>query len=215
MDNRIKSCIYAASLFVLSTAAPAAMAYGIYTSASAGISMPPDAETTDSTLPGESIDLGYDNDIVAAGAVGLSNGPYRSEVEVSYQKNDLDSISASGVSVTPSTLGVSGDTRFITGLVNAYYDLDLGHGIKPYITGGLGLSNIRVRFNATGVTPSSVSDDKTVFAYQVGAGIGYQVSQNVTLDVRYRYFSGRHPEFGTTEIKFASHNFMAGVRYSF
>jgi len=39
------------------------------------------------------------------------------------------------------------------------------------------------------------SEDDTVFAYQIGAGAGYAVNKNITIDLKYRYFATEDPDF--------------------
>jgi len=62
--------------------------------------------------------------------------------------------------------------------------------------------------------PNSNEDD-TVFAYQVGVGVGYAVNEKINLDVKYRYFGTSDPEFDTTEAEYSSHNVYVGIRVSF
>ena len=57
--------------------------------------------------------------------------------------------------------------------------------------------------------------DDTVFAWQVGAGIGYALTPQLTFDLKYRYFATSDPEFDGTEVEYASHNVYAGIRLHF
>lgn len=54
-----------------------------------------------------------------------------------------------------------------------------------------------------------------MFAYQVGAGVGYALTPQVTLDVKYRYFATADPDFDGTDMEYASHNIYAGIRLDF
>ncbi len=63
--------------------------------------------------------------------------------------------------------------------------------------------------------PGFENDDDTVFAYQVGAGVGYAVTEKVSFDVKYRYFATSDPEFDTTKAEYSSHNVYAGIRVTF
>lgn len=192
----------------------AASAYDIYAGAHAGVGMMEDAETTDSTLPGVEVDFGFDHGLTASGVLGLASGSYRSELEFSYQKNDLDNLNVQGLNIDPSTVGLSGDVTALLGLVNAYYDFDIGRQFFPFITAGVGFARIEADGSLQGVN-LTFTDKDTILAYYAGAGIGYAVSETVTLDVRYRYLTGSDPEFDTTTTTFASHNFMAGIRFKF
>jgi opacity protein-like surface antigen len=194
--------------------------YDVYISGNVGIALTENAELTDSTIPDLEVEVGFDDNLTLSGAVGLVGGYYRSELEVSYQEHDLDSISVSGITVDPADFGVSGDLSILTGLVNAYFDFESGFpNLRPYVTGGLGFTNAEVNgaIEVVSVDGTSITDndDDSAFAYQLGAGLGYSITDNITLDLRYRFFSAPNLEFETTETKFKSHNLSAGVRVRF
>ncbi|MEX2524455.1 MAG: outer membrane beta-barrel protein [Gammaproteobacteria bacterium] len=189
-------------------------AYDIYAGAHGGVAMMEDSEITDSTVPGVQVDLGFDEGLTASGVLGLRSDQYRSEVEFSYMKNDLDNINVQGLNVDPATIGLSGDVTALMGFVNAYYDFDLGNNIRPFVGAGVGFARIKADGALQGV-PLDFSNKDTNFAWNAGAGIGYMVSEQVTLELRYRYISSSDPEFDTTTSTFASHNFTAGVRFEF
>ena len=98
---------------------------------------------------------------------------------------------------------VDGDVSAFTLMANLYYDIDADSGWKPYVGGGVGLSRLSIssRSRATGVTLAD--DEDTVFAYKVGAGIGYDIDVNdetsgerpVTVSLDYRYFGTEDPTF--------------------
>ena len=75
---------------------------------------------------------------------------------------------------------------------------------------------------------SSVSHsyDKSVFAWQVGAGVGIKASEHVVVDLGYRYFQTANiavdnmaliPEHGVgpVDLTRSGSNILAGVRYNF
>ena len=57
------------------------------------------------------------------------------------------------------------------------------------------------------------SDNDTVFAYQVGAGVAFAINKHFTIDLKYRFFATE--ELETTIGTFESHNVYLGVRYNF
>ncbi|MEJ2169456.1 MAG: outer membrane beta-barrel protein, partial [Desulfobacterales bacterium] len=76
----------------------------------------------------------------------------------------------------------------------------------------------QVEFNdldISGLGFSGSNDDDTVFAYQVGIGIGYAVTKKITIDVRYRYLGTEDSEYDTTKAEFASNNVLLGMRINF
>jgi opacity protein-like surface antigen len=135
-------------------------------------------------LSGEStIKTGY----VINGALGYNFDPYRVEGAFGYQRHGLSD--------------VSGHVYYWTFMANAYYDLEDLSGFRPYLTAGLGAANGHW---------SVTNDSNTNFAWQIGAGLGVNISDNTMFDLGYSYFK---PEGNNTS--FNSHNFQAGIRYQF
>lgn len=104
--------------------------------------------------------------------------------------------------------------------VNGYYDIDTGSAFTPYIGAGLGASAIYESMTSGAANARHTSSDTTMgFAWNVGAGVAYSFTDNVALDVGYR-FAG----FGNGSVKhrgnevenyMTANEFMAGVRFSF
>ena len=74
------------------------------------------------------------------------------------------------------------------------------------------------------MTVPDLSDTDTVFAYKVGAGLGYELTNHITVQVSYRFFKTNRLEFNgrnaigntvkaTTDLQ--GHLFEVGVRYRF
>lgn len=195
----------------LTLAASPALAENWYVSGNIGMASASNSDLTDSTVPGITIDIEYDSGLTLGAAIGYDYGTIRAEGELAYQKNDFDKASLWGVDVP-----LSGDATATSLLLNGYFDIENDSPVTPYITAGLGLAKIEVNnLNVPGSGLPGTSDDDTVFAYQIGAGLGYAINNRLTADVRYRYLTSSDPEFGTSEAEFASHNVTAGLRYSF
>jgi len=185
-------------------------AEGLYVSGNIGFAMLSDSDITDSTEP-VTLTMEYDTGWALGGALGYDFNRFRVEGEISYQTNDIDKVGAMGVS-----LAASGDVSSLAFLINGYFDFVNDSAFTPYITAGLGYAQIDLNdFNVAGSGESDYSDDDSVFAYQVGLGVGYAVTEKVTIDVKYRYFATEDLEFDTTEVDVASHNFLFGVRFNF
>lgn len=79
------------------------------------------------------------------------------------------------------------------GLVNAYIDIGTWRGVTPYIGGGIGVASIDVQGYTDVNTPTggfaySVSDNSTTnFAWALYAGLSYDVTDQFTIDLAYRY----------------------------
>jgi len=178
-------------LLALVCSGPAANAATPYLSGSAGIPLLHDSEVT---VEGDHVgDWSYDTGYVLTAAIGLDGGKYRVEAEVGYQENDLEDFAQK--------------MSMMTYLGNGYVDFELPTAsIKPFVTVGVGFATVEW---SDGITPI----DDTVFAWQIGAGVGFTVAPKVTLDAKYRYFATSNPELADdVEYSIGSHNLMLGMR---
>jgi len=118
-----------------------------------------------------------------------------------YQSNDVDKV----VSVPYAGATV----KLFTYMANGYYDIGVKNSsITPYLIGGLGGTHVTLSDNGVDLTHN-------VFAWQLGAGVGIKASDQLVVDVGYRYLSPSKFTDGGVDMTLASSNFMAGVRYSF
>ena len=186
-------------------------AEGLYVSGNGGFATASDSDLTNSTVPGVTVNTEFDTGLTLGAALGYDFNRFRVEGEISYQTNDVDKIGAQGV-----FFDATGDATALAFLINGYYDFVNRSAFTPYISAGLGFA--QVEFNDLNISGSGFpgsSDDDTVFAYQIGIGVGYAVTEKVTIDVKYRYFGTEDSEYDTTEAEFASNNFLFGVRVYF
>jgi len=191
--------------------APVCSAEGLYVSGNLGFAMASDSDLTDSTVPGITVNTEFDTGLAFGAALGYNFSRFRVEGEISYQKNDVDKIEAQGV-----FLDATGNARALSFLINGYYDFKNRSAFTPYISAGLGFAQVEFNdLDISGLGFSGSSDEDTVFAYQIGIGVGYAVTEKVTIDVKYRYFGTEDSEYDTTEAEFASNNFLFGVRINF
>ena len=186
-------------------------AEGLYVSGNIGFAMLSDSDITDSTDSGVTLTMEYDTGWTLGGALGYGFGSFRVEGEIAYQANDIDKLSILGI-----PFNASGDVSSLAFLINGYFDFVNDSAFTPYLSAGLGYAKVDLNdFNIAGSGEPDYSDDDSVFAYQVGLGVGYAVTEKVTIDVKYRYFATEDPEFDTAEVEVASHNFLFGVRFNF
>ena len=90
-----------------------------------------------------------------------------------------------------------------TVIVNGYVDLGTYVGITPYIGAGVGLmqSKREGRFDYVDLNDAtndvSTSDNKTQysFAYTLNAGLAYQITKNLVIDLGYQYMSAPDAEY--------------------
>jgi len=199
--------------------------YGVYVRGGAGINWSEDATNTGD---GSSLDVEseYDSGLVLQGALGMRlHRNVRGEIEVNYRDNNADSLTVDNLGNFGSlSADADGDVTSWGVMANGYYDFrDLGKAagnssVVPYLMGGVGFSEIDADVSAAGT--QLVDDDDSVFAYQLGAGVGYEVKQDVTLDLGYRYFATEDPALTDStgadfESEYGNHSVIASVRYSF
>jgi len=146
------------------------------------------------------IEISFDTGFGVGAVLGQHlNESFRVESELMYRTNEIDG--ATGTA-SVSSLAV---------MFNGWKDFD-GGAVKPYIGGGIGFSTV---FAAVDYV---VDDSDTVFAYQIGGGVGFPLQQNVTLSLDYRFFGTSAPEFTDMygdrfETEYNSHNFGVALRF--
>jgi opacity protein-like surface antigen len=108
-------------------------------------------------------------------------------------------------------------------LANLWIDVPVGEVVRPYIGGGVGMGRLSVDISTTG-GDSIIDDADWGFAYQLGAGLAFDLTPNLAVDVGYR-FKAINAElkidddhFGPstdTEADYRSHNVLLGLRVEF
>lgn len=97
-------------------------------------------------------------------------------------------------------------------MLNGYFDVNTGTKITPYIGAGIGYTKMKGELRVNGEKGSQ--DDET-FAWQLGAGIGYAINNNVSIDAGYRYVDYGDFEDDGDKIDTSSHELYIGIRYNF
>ena len=119
---------------------------------------------------------------------------------------------------------IDGNFSMLAFMANVDYDFDTGSRWVPYIGGGLGVATISIDTETAQGTPLA-DDSDTVFAYQVGAGIGYEFpleeGRSVTVSLDWRYFGTQDPTFkgevtgGEFDVGISGHDVGIGLIYGF
>jgi opacity protein-like surface antigen len=116
-----------------------------------------------------------------------------------------------------------------SGILNGYVDLGTYVGITPYLGAGIGVVRSTHKLSASYTDNNvpansfSVQDNATKYslAYTLNAGLAYQVTKNVSVDLGYQYFSAPSAEYVTAEsltsfpVKkgISNHQVKVGLRY--
>lgn len=194
-------------------AADAMQGSSFYVSGFGGITLLSESDFSQPGIGSGSFD--YDAGFNIGGAVGY-RWPFslRTEVELSYRQNSIDTatVTIAGIGTISGSVSDS-DVSAFAFMANAWYDIDTGSNFIPYIGGGLGGARIDVDLAGT-------EFDDTVFAWQIGAGLGYKVTPGVVVSVDYRWLATTDPAFedpGFPDVdsEYSSHNIMLGVRGHF
>ena len=186
---------------------------GMYLGVRGGATWLDESSVSSASPGGPSGTLEFENGYNVGGFVGWDLGMFRLEGEVSYRQNDLDSIRSGGVNAT----GVGGDASTLAFMMNAYYDINLGGPLTPYIGAGIGIARYSADFRATGIR---IDDEDTKLAYQGIVGLSYQLTDSLALSADYRYFATQEPHLRTAtgaafETENVTHNVTVGLTLRF
>jgi opacity protein-like surface antigen len=175
-----------------------------------------------------------------SGAVGVDFGMVRAEAEVAYSRSTVRTFNVTqittggggtstdlqvaapeacfflGVTNCPtagnaiSLEGSGTRVRQLSAMANVWVDIPVGEKIEPYVGGGVGIIGIE-----------SDGEGKTAFAWQVGAGVAYNVSEKfaITADFRHRESNRINLDagggFGANFGRVKSNTYGIGVRIKF
>ncbi len=165
--------------------------------------------------PDAGIDLDFDSGFVFGGAVGYQIlEQWRVELGATYEGRDLDAADS-------LLLLDSGDVDVLAVMASFYRDFSLKIGgdiIKPFIGGGIGVARLELDNLVPAFPNGPVPDEQdTNFAWTGTAGVGYQLTEQLALDFRYRYMDAGaftvDTTFETSEGDYRSHAIMVGMRY--
>ena len=133
-------------------------------------------------------DLGW---LVGATVGARVTDNLRGEIELSTGSVDLTNVTISGGPdpFDDDTYAVddgSASTTYLLG--NLWFDIPTGSGFTPYIGGGLGAAYVTAEGTIGGLG-DTVDLAGWGFAYQLGAGVKFDVADNIGLDLGYRFKS--------------------------
>ena len=164
----------------------------------------------------------FDDDVWGVGlAYGVKTGAVRAELELNLHQ-DVEGY-------YPGQDRGKFKLKNNSLMFNSYYDIDTGTKFTPYVGAGIGVVRLKTEAEATDHYNNAIisyGKSKTNFAWQVGAGISYAATNNVAVDLGYRYvdngsytFSNRYdPREGDSyreNLESTSQELYLGVRYAF
>jgi len=217
----IAACVLALTMMV--TGAAFAEDGGFYASIKAGGSFLDASKTgsNNATGTGASSKFKTDSAFVVGGAVGYdwmgSDLPIRTELEYMYHDDFKYQYSDSNATLTNKI-------NLQTVMLNGYWDFHNSSSFTPYINGGVGMAWVNEKYSASSTLTAPSSSTTTNFAANIGAGVGWSLTESVILDLAYRYdYYGNGKKVTatgtnsvTSQIKdIATHNVLLGLRYNF
>ncbi|MDX8460923.1 outer membrane protein [Mesorhizobium humile] len=168
------------------------------------------------------------------GSIGFGyhfNDYLRADLNLGYLPGNQASFSYDDTATaTPSAVGFGNLKNYaFSGILNGYVDLGTYVGITPYVGAGIGVVRSTRKLSAryTDINDSAnnftVEDNKSRYslAYTLNAGLAYQVSKNVLVDLGYQYFSAPDAEYVTAASLtsfpihkgISNHQVKLGLRY--
>lgn len=222
MKKAICFTIFCAVLMIISP-----LAYGGeggFVSANFGMALRSEADVT--SFDGNHYDITktqFDNGVAWGVGFGYDYGTsFKIEAEIASQENDFSQGTVASAILPGFPNGVSGGFS-LTGkashtavLINGYYDfLDIDP-FALFVTAGIGFAEIEVEhLNILGMgTPDLTAEDLVIIGH-IGAGMVYDISEKIKIDIKYRYFVSQNQSFAFIGTEYTSFNVSAGLRYYF
>ena len=161
----------------------------------------------------------------------------RADVTAGYSKADFNANTPSSIFCgLGCSLRDSGEAKMWDVMANAYVDLGTLAGFTPYVGGGVGAVHMSYEDASLEFCSAlfcsrapATGEDSWRFAWSLNAGVAYDVTKNLALDVGYRYLNvdggdayklsgnnvGLPGQTGIgSENGFERHTIKAGLRYS-
>ena len=148
-------------------------------------------------------DTSFDPVTMYSGALGYKYKYFRAEVEyVVRDEAEKERL---------NEFGELANTTYIEAnsiMLNAYIDFLPNYWISPYVTGGIGYSEIKFLLD-DGHDETSIDENK--FSWQAGAGLTLRINKCLNVDAGYRYYTLGKIKEG--EIN--GHEWLVGLRFTF
>lgn len=223
----------ALSLFAVNAQAadvtPVADSSSFYVSLFGGASFLNDVDAVqhyDSPSPDYDYTLDTKMGYILGGTIGMRVwDPLRAEVEVSYARWKADSYSGQNDDGGDKFSGdASGHVSATYLLGNLWYDIDTGTSFTPYVGGGAGVAWVDASTQFDDSDDYGYNDGEVGFAFQAGAGVTFDLTENIALDVGYRFKGILGVDFDARDSSdtepyehgdLYSHNVQAGVIFKF
>ena len=149
-------------------------------------------------------------------AFGRQFGQFRTELELAKQRTDIGNDSRVFGNVSDTVTGDKIDVTTV--MVNAYYEIPVTEAFAFYGMGGLGYgkNDAKVTYTDTlgsqTVSRTGADFSDNVLAYKLGAGMTYNIADNMAADLGYEYLGLSD---GGVAQSINGHNVVASFRFKF
>ena len=230
---KTKAALLASSALLALTLTVSAQAGNFYVTVLGGVNVLNDEgfAASDPVTPTSTLVFSPDSNsgYVVGGAVGWDLDQYmnglRVEAEFAYRHNQVDGHWTSNSGVTPGWSGsLDFDHTTFSVMANVWYDFAIG-GLSPYVGGGIGWARTNADGGYFGATTQAFDLDDSGFAWQLGAGVNFNIAPKTTMGIGYRYLQAREvtiispseldgfPNSSAGEIGSGNHSVIVDVSY--
>lgn len=204
-----------------------------YMSVDLGVQIPSGEASHEGTNSANTPSYDFENSMVGGLAVGyFINNSFRVEAEARFRNQDTedDYVFGNG-SRSSETFSLGGEVETTTIMANVIYEFDNKSNFTPYLKGGIGIAHseanadldVQPTFTMFGLTDRwqyPEGDDKN-FAWSIGAGVDYSLSENVLVGLEYQYIDMGSVSTGvdingdSVDFDLSSHEVTLGLTYLF
>ncbi|BHH86159.1 outer membrane protein [Desulforhopalus sp. 52FAK] len=215
------------------TASSAMAANNWYMSADLGVQIPGGEASHAGTNEHDTPSYDFDESVVAGLAVGyFFNDAFRVEAEARFRNQETEDGTLAGLnSRSNETFNLGGEVDTTTLMANAIYEFDNTSKFIPYVKGGLGVAysdasadfDLQPTFSMYGITDrwDFPDNDETNFAWSIGAGVDYQITDNILVGLEYQYIDMGDISTGVdingdmVDFDLSAHEITVGITYLF
>lgn len=226
-----KKYVLTTALIFMATSAMAENSW--YMSADLGLQVPDGEATHAGEHAPNTPSYDFDEGVVAGLAVGYYiNDAFRVEAEARFRNQETEDGNLFGYNSRSSeTFNLGGEVDTTTIMANLIYEFDNTSNFTPYIKGGLGIAysdasadlDIQPTFTTFGFTDrwQYPDNDETNFAWSIGAGVDYNLTENLLLGLEYQYIDMGDISTGVDingdwiDYDLSAHEITVGITYLF
>lgn len=227
----MKTIVLTAALIF--TASSAMAENNWYMSADLGLQVPDGGASHAGTNAANTPSYDFDEGVVGGLAVGYYiSDAFRVEAEARFRNQETEDGNLSGLNSRSSeTFNLGGEVDTTTIMANLIYEFDNTSNFTPYIKGGLGIAysdasadlDIQPTFSAMGLSNrwEYPDNDETNFAWSIGVGIDYNLTENILVGLEYQYLDMDEISTGVDingdriDYDLSSHEITVGITYLF